>query len=312
MKKGHIYGLVCPIENEIVYIGQTTIELNKRLTQHIIETKTKIKNKRQLSKKCKWIKNLISLKLESLIKIISIELCESKNIYLELNKKEIFWISKYSNLLNSTNGGDGNKGYKHTEECKKRMSEIKLDYFKHNESIRGEEHVLYGTKHSEEYKKNISKKLKEYYRINPKLSGELNPLYGIPRSEETKDKISKKNKGENNGMYGKRFKKTYEEIEKCRIAMINSEKFQQSRKSEEYREKISDIVSIPIYLLDIDFNIIQEFKNTTKCAEQLNCTRGNVKNAVRDLRKIKGKFWVVRIENYEESIEKIKQKTIFP
>ena len=310
MKKGHIYGLVCPIENEIVYIGQTTIVLNKRLAQHITETKTKIKNKRQLSKKCKWIKNLISLKMESLIKIISMELCESKNIYLELNKKEIFWISKYSNLLNSTNGGDGNKGYKHTEECKKRMSEIKLDYFKHNEAIRGEEHVLYGTKHSEEYKKNISKKLKEYYKNNPKFSGELNPLYGIPQSEETKDKISEKNSGEGNGMYGKRFKKTPEEIEKCRIAMINSEKFQQSRKSEEYRKKISDIVSIPIYLLDEDFNILQEFKNTTKCAEYFGYTRSNVKHAVKDLRRLKRKYWVVRKENYEESIKKIKDKSL--
>ena len=31
---GIIYGLICPISNEIRYIGQTIVPLNRRLTQH--------------------------------------------------------------------------------------------------------------------------------------------------------------------------------------------------------------------------------------------------------------------------------------
>lgn len=130
-------------------------------------------------------------------------------------------------------------------------------------------------------------------------------------SEESRKKISLANSGNKNGMYGKHPIRTEEQKEKTRINMIKSDKFQKSRKSEEYRNKISDIVSIPIVLLNENFDVITEFKNTTKCAEHFGYTRGNVKNAVRDLRRIgkgKDKYWVVRKEKLEESVQKIKER----
>lgn len=46
-----------------------------------------------------------------------------------------------------------------------------------------------------------------------------------------------------------------------------------------------------------------EFKNTTKCADYFGYTRGNVKNA-----RIVRKYWVVRQNKLEESIELINIK----
>lgn len=181
---------------------------------------------------------------------------------------------------------------KHSEESRKKIS------INRKGKCKGEHHIFYGTHRSEETKQKISNKVK----------GENHPLYGTHRSDITKNKISEANSGENNGMYGKHLKKTPEQIEKQRINMINSENFQKSRKSKEFRDKISEAFSIPIYILDDNFNILIEFKNTRECGEYYGCTRGNVKNAIRDLRKIMKKYWVVRKENYLESINKIKQK----
>jgi group I intron endonuclease len=140
----------------------------------------------------------------------------------------------------------------------------------------------------------------------------INTMIGRHLSVEAKAKISKANSGINNGMYGKKFILTPEQIEKARINMINSKKFQESRKSKEFRDKISDIVSIPVVVLNEKLENIMEFKNTTKCSEYFGYTRGNIKHAVRDLRQIgkgkKEKYWIVRKEKLEESIEIIKIK----
>jgi hypothetical protein len=88
-----------------------------------------------------------------------------------------------------------------------------------SESIRGENHPLYGKKHSEETRQKISRALCERSKHFPpkklseehkrKLSklrkGENNPMFGkkSPHSEETKQKISDSKKGEKNAFFGK-------------------------------------------------------------------------------------------------------------
>lgn len=281
-KVGKIYGLVCPIKKKIVYIGQTD-NVSKRLGTHIRKTKHKLKNEIKLSKKEFWIKKLIELNEENNISVTIIEECELEN----LNEREIHWISEYGlqNLYNLTEGGEGTRGYTLSELHKKKISENRKGKYC------GEDHWNYGNNMSEETLEKIS-------IIN---FGENHWNYGQKLSEKTKKLISKANSGKNNGMYGKRFKKTKEQIEKQRNNMINSKKFQESRKSEEYRKKISDIVSIPVYILDENFEILMEFKNSTECAEYFGYTRGNVKNAIRDRRRLKRKYWVIRKENYNSS-----------
>lgn len=144
------------------------------------------------------------------------------------------------------------------------------------------------------------------------LCGEEHPFWGTERPDSVKALISEKNSGERNGMYGTSVKEMWEENygpliaglkwkhhrEKTVAAMVNSDKFQRSRKSQEYKEKISKAFGMPVYLLDKDRNIVGEFHSCTKAAEWLGCTRANVKNARRDKRMIQRKYWVVRQEDY--------------
>lgn len=85
-----------------------------------------------------------------------------------------------------------------------------------------------------------------------------------------------------------------------------------SRNSIEYKKKLSDLRSKPLLVLDLNFNPIMEFKNCRECAEYLNYKEANISNAINQLRKIgkgkKEKYWVVRKNNYEEYILKIKEK----
>jgi len=230
-QKGLVYGLKCPIENRIKYVGITTLNMNKRINGHLSECRVKIKRGGPFTKKERWIKMLLEKGIERKIEILILEECETIEI---LKEQEKLWISKYKNLCNSTAGG----------------------------------------------------------------FGILNP------SQETRDKISKANSGKNNPMHGKRFKRTEEQIKKQRENMINSEKFQKSRKSAEYRKKISDHFSIPVYVLNEDREVVMEFKNSTVCAEYFGCTRGNIKNAIRDKRQVgkklgdRTRYWVIRKEQF--------------
>jgi group I intron endonuclease len=119
-------------------------------------------------------------------------------------------------------------------------------------------------------------------------------------TDETKEKISIANSGERNGMYGKRFKISSEEIERRRKAMLNSEKFQNSRKSKEFSDKISKIQKVDDWLLlNEEKNIIGTFNNSKEVSEYLKCTRGNVKNARRDNRMLLKKYWIIYKKDYE-------------
>lgn len=67
-----------------------------------------------------------------------------------LNDREIFWISELNPEYNMKDGGDCARGWHHTEEAKKKMSETK------SKQYLGENNPFYGKKHSEETKKKIA------------------------------------------------------------------------------------------------------------------------------------------------------------
>lgn len=343
---GYIYGLKCPIRNEIVYVGQTHNELEVRLTKHISNTRSKIKYNRTFNKKDHWIKKLIRLGIEANIEIMLIEECELSII----DDREIYWISEYRKYdfnKNLADGGRVNRGHRWTDEAKKRVSESRKGKYV------GIENHNYGKSPSEEVKEKISEKLKAFYsehdanfkgrkhteesllKISKNRKGkccgikhfsygknyicseetrrkisESNKGKKNPCSEETKKKISEANSGEKNGMFGKSILRTEEQKKKLSESLKNSDKLKKAKQNPEYKKKLSDHFSIPILLLDLDFKIIEEFKNLRECSEKLGCTKGNVKNAINDLRKLCKKFWIVRKENYEDNINKIKEKLI--
>lgn len=118
-------------------------------------------------------------------------------------------------------------------------------------------------------------------------------------SEESKQKISKANSGSKNGMYGKRYKLSAEQIEINRQSMINSEKFQKSRKSKSFRDKISKSQKVDDwYLLDENFNILKVFEFSKEVASYLGCGKSNVQHARADKRKLSKKYWVCYKKDY--------------
>jgi len=130
-------------------------------------------------------------------------------------------------LCNLTDGGEGVPGYKHTEDAKKKMSEVqtgkKLSE-DHKEKISksgsGENHYFYGKEHTKETKRKISeaksgkkhhfygqkhtedtiKKMSET-RKSMGISGKNHPFYGKKHTDDARKKISDSHLGENNYQY---------------------------------------------------------------------------------------------------------------
>lgn len=116
MKKGFIYKLICPLTDEIKYVGKTVQSLKKRRYKHLYELF------RTPSKKNSW---LIKLKQLGLLFDVKIELIEECEIGC-LNDREIFWIKNFKDagiiLTNMTDGGDcGSLGHKHSDEAKEKI-----------------------------------------------------------------------------------------------------------------------------------------------------------------------------------------------
>lgn len=163
MKKGSVYSLICPLINEIRYIGITKNKLEYRLNKHIREIDKSNTHKNN------WLKIIRSKGLLDMLKIELIEECDLN----ELLKREIYWINFYKKhnfkLTNSTLGGEGITGYKHSIEAKKKISERSKNPRKKMSNIA---------------KKNISKS----------LIGNTRHL-GKKHKQETKNKISNSKKG---------------------------------------------------------------------------------------------------------------------
>lgn len=107
----------------------------------------------------------------------------------ELDYWEMYYIKELNTKVpygyNMTDGGEGMNGYTHSEETRKKLSEIvKKSYTEERKQYLRE--IQKGKRYSEESKHKMSEKAK-----------------GRKHSEETRKKISETHKGENNYMYGK-------------------------------------------------------------------------------------------------------------
>ena len=168
MRTGIIYGYT-NLESGKMYIGQT------------LYPKARWKDHRYGKYKNGWHKDYQKNPEKYEYSVIEYDVPEDK-----LDEREIFWISffdSYRNGYNLTPGGDGMpKGYKHSEEARKKMSE-------HHADVSGENHPMYGKHHSEE--------------TLIKMRGKNNPMYGKTHSEESRKKMSDAFKGRhwyNNGI----------------------------------------------------------------------------------------------------------------
>ena len=174
MRTGIIYGYT-NLESGRMYIGQT-VHPERRWHDH-----------RYGKNATGWHKDYQNNPDKYEYSVIEYDVPENK-----LDEREIFWISffdSYHNGYNLTEGGNSTRGYKYTDEAKKKISE-------HHADISGENHPMYGKHHSEAAKQKMSLRKK----------GENHPMYGKHHSEETRKKMSEHHadiSGENNPMYGK-------------------------------------------------------------------------------------------------------------
>jgi hypothetical protein len=120
-KKYKLYSL--SDETGVRYIGITSQKLSTRLSGHISSYKQAVKNKKHLNYRYCWIKSLLDKKLKPIITLL-----ETFSTDFEVCQAEINTIKLYSNLVNSTIGGEGTNGYKCTEETKDFFS-FKVDQY---------------------------------------------------------------------------------------------------------------------------------------------------------------------------------------
>jgi group I intron endonuclease len=144
-----------------IYIGQTTQDLDKRIKNHLKESKNNIKRPFLMSLKKYGLDNFI------------FEVIDSASNLEELNEKEIFWINFYNSVspngYNLTGGGQGKKLIS-TKELRLRISEGLKNSEKWNKII-----------NSEEYKKKMKSNFSGWGK-------------GKKFTQEHKDKIWEKNK----------------------------------------------------------------------------------------------------------------------
>lgn len=110
-----------------------------------------------------------------------------------LNEKEKYYIELFNTKkegYNYTRGGDGSNGFLHSQETKKKLSEIAKNRIVSSETREKISIIKKGIIFTEEHKR--------------KLSESGKGKHSKPVSDETREKLSKATKGENNPNYGKK------------------------------------------------------------------------------------------------------------
>lgn len=183
MNINKLYGLYCPITDELKYIGITKNSLKERLSGHLRNPTN------HLTKK--WFAELKKNELKPIIRLI-----ESFDTYEELLQSEINEIKKCRELnmaiLNIHDGGTFNPmlGKTHTEEFRKKISE----------NNKGDKNPNWkGGRLDSICKCGNKKSFNSINCINCRdITGEKNPFFGKTLTPENKEKLSQYRKLNNN------------------------------------------------------------------------------------------------------------------
>lgn len=133
-----IYALKEPCSGIVRYIGKSD-NVSNRVRAHLEEAK----NSKKHSHRLHWLRGLISKE-----KVPQIEILEEVK-KTEWSEREIYWIKWFRDigclLVNSTNGGEGNSGLKHSPEALERIRSAQVG-----------NKIWVGRKHSLESKQKMS------------------------------------------------------------------------------------------------------------------------------------------------------------
>lgn len=159
-----------------------------------------------------------------------IEECSSKE---EMDEMEYHYIKQYNsfkpNGYNLTWGGEGNHGFKHSEESKRKIG-LKS---------KGKNNGMYGRKRSQRVKDIVSKANKGRKLTENQLKKWSEVKIGTKLSEETKQKLREQRIGKKNPFYGK--KHTKETLNKI-SEKLTGENHPNSKLNNEKVRKIKELV----------------------------------------------------------------------
>ena len=142
MRDGIIYLITNKINGK-QYIGRTVQSIEYRFNRHVTDALSQTKGYNYP------IANAIRKYGKDNFIIEELYKCNITS----LNKKEVYYIEKYDTFnsgYNATLGGNGSYGFRHSEEIKQKMSEIKKG------KIDGEKNPMYGKTHTDAAKEKIS------------------------------------------------------------------------------------------------------------------------------------------------------------
>lgn len=190
-RNGTIY-LIRNGVNNMCYIGQTVKDANCRLREHIGDANS---NRKKYTIHCAIRKH----GKEN----FSLEILETVTADL-LNEREEYWISHYDTYksgYNETKGGGGIRGWHHSEETKKKMSESQKGRPANPSSTEGVRRYHLGKKRSKESRLKQSMTIKEKAargefhprtKINQKIADEIrnSKMKGIDLAKKYKISIS--------------------------------------------------------------------------------------------------------------------------
>lgn len=179
-----IYGLADPITKEIRYIGKSSSGMN-RPKQHF--SKSSVEKR---SYKSSWMQSLLKEGKQPEIIILD----DTPTDYEELSSLEVEWIKRKKEegcpLTNLTDGGEGTRGYKHSELTRKLLSSLKIG----KPGIKGIPSPVKGVRRgafSDEHKMRLSLGQKRRYQDNPEqLDVALNNLKKARIKQKVKIKCS--------------------------------------------------------------------------------------------------------------------------
>ncbi len=173
-----IYVLKNPRTDEVRYVGWTSRSVKTRLKAHLDEA-VRV-GRRRGSHKNRWVLSLLSIGLKPKLEVIE------TGSGPEWGEAERRWIATFraanANLLNRSDGGEGNPGCLFSEEARKKISETAKSW------KRSPEHMA---KWSE-----AARKANTGRKRNPKaVEASAAKLRGIPRPPEVIAKWHAKSKG---------------------------------------------------------------------------------------------------------------------
>ena len=231
----HIY-VLCDQENNIRYVGKTVASLKKRLQQHISEAKRHPNKNHRIN----WINSVLnSGYYVNIQEIDSCPWCKSQDL-------ERYYIKFYKdqgiNLVNSTDGGEGNLGFIKTKET---IDKLKNSLRKHSCLIF--QYDFYG-----KFIQSFNGSAEAAEKLNIKYHG----IYKCLNKQRQTYKTF-------------RFLQYYESNPNIVISLTNFNK---------PKKIIHNKNAVPVIQMDINGNVLNRFESSWKACQYLGISTNNASN----------------------------------